>query len=95
MVASGQQDNIRMVVIEGNSIIMFRSFGTRINNGYVQQKNQLLTYVPLPKGLSGYDIKLRLYTVFVLNCFLKKNIPCKVLCPHSPCSTLPSIVKSF
>lgn len=39
MVASGQQNNIRMVVIEGNSIIMFRSFGTRINNGYVQQKN--------------------------------------------------------
>ena len=79
--ASGQQNNIGMVVIGGNSIIMLEALEK--GEGHVQQRNQVLIQVPFPTGLFDYIVKLRSYTLFILNFLfcLKKN----VLCPHSPC----------
>eukprot|EP00069_Balaena_mysticetus_P010975 bmy_21004T0 len=48
MATSGQQNNIGMVAIRGNSIINVRSFGTSLNNGCLHQRNQLLPHVPSP-----------------------------------------------
>lgn len=52
----------------------------------------------LPKGLFNYDVKLRLYTVFILNFFVllkKETYLEKYSAPIYPAHTPPTIVKLF